>query len=157
MRWVILYVPNIIHINIQESVKYFPSKMFRLQSKISFSLNPAARSCQQPGDLLFSEEILARLGWSGQNAYVTTFLFSQLQNLQKICNFCAFIKSICFFSQNVITISMPQLQKMKENLVQNKCCLSLYEIQESQKDVIFTLELFHKFRGAFSGTCNSVY
>ena len=46
---------------------------------------------------------------------------------------------------------------MKENLVQNKCCLSLYEIQESQKDVIFTLELFHKFRGAFSGTCNSVY
>ena len=62
-----------------------------------------------------------------------------------------------FFSQNVITIFMPQLSKMKENLVQNAFCLSPYEIQESQKDMIFTLELFHKFRGAFSGTSNSVY
>ena len=52
---------------------------------------------------------------------------------------------------------MPQLSKMKENLVQNTFCLSPYEIQESQKDMIFTLELFHKFRGAFSGTSNSVY
>ena len=87
--------------------------------------------------------------------------FSLLLNTEPAENvYLTFVHSLNqfdFFSQNVITISMPQLSKMKENLVQNTFCLSPYEIQESQKDMIFTLELFHKFRGAFSGTSNSVY